>query len=81
MAIQAQPGDLVKMVTPPPRRTDKHNTCCNMKQPPPPPDTYPVSLGMSGFHLRGGGRGVNRAPKNWGVGQKAQLTGTINQLL
>ena len=26
-----------------------------------------VCLGMSGFHLRGGGGGVNRAPKNlWG---------------
>ena len=27
-----------------------------------------------------GGGGVNRAPKNWGGG-RAQLTGTINQLL
>ena len=42
-------------------------------------------MGMSGFHFRGGGGGVNRAPQNWGggggFGKRAQLTGTINQSL
>ena len=32
---------------------------------------------MSGFHLGGGGGGLNRAPKNWGFGKRAQLTGAL----
>ena len=38
-------------------------------------------IGLSGLQVEGGG--VNRAPIIWsrGYGKRAQLTGTINQLL
>ena len=41
----------------------------------------PEIQGMSGLQVRGGG--VNRAPEilGGGVGKRAQLTGTVNQLL
>ena len=44
--------------------------------------TVDQTLGMSGLQVREGG-GVNRAPKIFwgGVGIRALLTGTINQLL
>ena len=40
-------------------------------------------LGVAGFHFRGRGGGVNRAPKNLGPGvpEKAHLIGTVNHSL
>ena len=40
-----------------------------------------LSHGMSGFHLRGGGGSIEPPKTGGGVGKRAQLTGTINQLL